>query len=107
MADTSSSAQAAPTHTAPAAQTSPQGAPAPQGKQDINGVPKDYMRNNEICMKFNDVGGCPEAATHENRFKKGQTLRHICGGCHKKFSKAENAHAATGCSNGPFSSLFR
>ena len=85
----------------------PKGPPAPQGKQDINGVPKDYMRNNEICMKFNDKDGCPEAASHENRFKKGQHLRHICGGCHKKFSKTEDAHAVIGCSKGPFSSLFR
>ena len=79
--------------------------PAPQGKQDINGVPKDFMRNNQICMNFNDAG-CKEKGSHENRFKAGQTLKHICGGCYKK-DNSEQAHAASSCGKGPFKSLFR
>ena len=57
-------------------------------------------------MNFNDAG-CKEKSSHENRFKAGQTLKHICGGCHKKFNKAEEAHAVSGCGKGPFKSLFR
>ena len=76
------------------------------GKTDINGVPKDYMRNNQICMNFNDAG-CKEQDSHENHFKKGQTLKHICAGCHKKFNKSEEKHPVTGCEKGPFKALFR
>ena len=79
--------------------------PTQQGKQDVNGVPKEYMRNNQICINFNDTG-CKEKGTHENRFKAGQTLKHICGGCHKK-SNSEEQHSVTGCGKGPFKSLFR
>ena len=77
-----------------------------QGKQDINGVPKSFMRENQICINFNDKN-CPEKGTHDNKYKSGQSLKHICGGCFKKLNGAENAHAASGCGQGPFASLFR
>ena len=79
--------------------------PGKQGKEDVNGVPKTYMRSNQVCINFNDKG-CPEKASHANKFKQGQTLKHICGGCLKK-NDAEVAHPVTGCGNGPFASLFR
>ena len=80
--------------------------PAPQGKQDVSGVPKDYMRTNQICINFNDAG-CKEKGSHVNKFKQGQTLKHICGGCYKKFDKLEDQHPVSGCEKGPFKSLFR
>ena len=71
----------------------------------ISMQPTTYMRTNQVCINFNDRG-CPEKNSHENKYKPGQTLKHICGGCLKK-TNTEVAHSATGCGNGPFAALFR
>ena len=77
-----------------------------QGKQDVNGVPKVFMRENQICINFNDKA-CPEKGSHDNKYKAGQSLKHICAGCYKKLDKAELGHPTAGCGQGPFGSLFR
>ena len=78
-----------------------------QGSKNVNGVPNSYMKDNYICIKYNEKGGCVEQGpTHVNKWDKTTTLRHVCGGCHKK-SSAEDAHKAFGCQKGPFSQLFR
>ena len=80
-----------------------------QGAKNVNGVPNSYMKDNFICIKYNEKGGCSEQGpTHANKWDKTSNtpLRHVCGGCHKK-SGAEHAHKAFGCNNGPFSQLFR
>ena len=77
------------------------------GGKNVNGVLNSYMKDNFICIKYNERDGCTEqSATHLNKWDKTSTLRHVCGGCHKK-SGAELAHAAHGCNKGPFAQLFR
>ena len=81
-----------------------------QGDQSINGVPRHFMKDNLICMKYNGKDGCTESGpSHVNRYDKSTTpasIRHICGGCFKK-NGAESAHSVHGCRNGPFTPLFR
>ena len=77
----------------------------PQGKPDINGVPKSYMKSVYICIKFNGKYGCPEKQSHKNKDDK-VTLQHICGGCFKK-SATKASHRANNCEQGPFGPLFR
>ena len=77
------------------------------GGKNVNGVLNSYMKDNFICIKYNEKDGCPEhGPTHLNRWDKTSTLRHVCGGCHKK-TGAEDAHKAFGCNKGPFAPLFR
>ena len=77
----------------------------PSGKR-INGVPTSYMKEHNICIRFNSSDtACKEPASHKNEYAKEVTLAHICAGCHAK-SKAREAHRCHNCGNGPFSSLF-
>ena len=84
--------------------------PKKQTDQSINGVPRYFMKDQSICMKYNGKDGCPEnGPSHPNKYDKSSTpatLKHICGGCFKK-SNIEAAHSAHGCRNGPFAPLFR
>ena len=48
---------------------------------DIMGVPPDFLRGRNICIKFN-LGKCTfTTAPHESPDKTGSQLKHICGGC--------------------------
>ena len=77
----------------------------PSGKR-INGVPTSYMKEHNICIRFNTSDtACKEPASHKNEYAKEITLAHICAGCHAK-SKAREAHRCHNCTHGPFSSLF-
>ena len=82
----------------------------PQGDQSINGVPRHFMKDESICMKFNGKDGCPEKGpSHVNRYDKSTTpatLKHICAGCFKR-NNTESAHSVYGCRSGPFAPLFR
>ena len=77
-----------------------------QGLNDIQGVPRAYMKAHHICMKFNGPRGCKKAASHKNETNEAETLLHICGGCHKKHGK-QLAHPAETCDERPFGALFR
>ena len=72
----------------------------------INGIPKSYMRAQNLCIKFNSERGCKEQASHKNSSNSEVTLQHFCAGCHKKESKKE-PHRAFDCKQGPFKALFR
>ena len=77
----------------------------PTGKR-INGVPTSYMKDNNICIRYNTSdSACKETSSHKNEYAKEVTLAHICAGCHAK-SKVREAHRCHNCTNGPFSSLF-
>ena len=79
----------------------------PQGKTDVNGVPKSFMKANNICINFNNENGCRERASHDNRYGDNKvTLRHICGGCFAK-DKTEEPHRVFDCQKNNFSALFR
>ena len=78
----------------------------PQGKPDINGVPKTYMDSVSICIRFNGKFGCPEKQSHKKKSDEKTTLQHICGGCFKK-SSTKSAHRAFDCQQGPFGPLFQ
>ena len=83
--------------------------PTHTGK-NVNGVLNSYMKEQRICIKFNEKDGCQEqGSTPPNKWDKSSTpsiLRHVCGGCHKK-SGAEEHHKAYNCGKGPFAPLFR
>ena len=75
--------------------------------KNVNGVLNSYMKEQRICIKFNEKDGCQEqSSTHPNKWDKTSILRHVCGGCHKK-SGAEEHHKAYNCGKGPFAPLFR
>ena len=78
-----------------------------QGKSaSVNGVPKSFMKSNDICIRFNE-GGCSEKESHQNKYGETKTtLRHICGGCFAK-DKSEEAHMVFKCQKHKFSSLFQ
>ena len=78
-----------------------------QGKAtSVNGVPKSFMKANDVCIRFNE-GGCPEKDSHQNKYGETKTtLRHICGGCFAK-DKSEEAHMVLKCQKHKFSSLFQ
>ena len=76
-----------------------------QGKPDVNGVPKSYMKSVFICIKFNGKYGCTEKQSHKSKDEKA-TLQHICGGCFKT-SSTKASHRAFDCEQGPFGALFR
>ena len=80
--------------------------PKQQGKQDINGVPKAYLNEKNICIRFNNRGGCPQNATHKHRYDESKTLQHICGCCFAK-DGAKDAHVVLDCKKHDFSALFQ
>ena len=88
-------------------QGAPGGAPGKQSQDTVvNGVPTNYMKAQNICIRFNRPKGCPESASHKVNSSSDVTLRHICAGCFKKASTQE-AHPVHDCDKGPFKSLFR
>ena len=79
----------------------------PQGKPDVNGVPKSFMKANNVCIRFNNKDGCKEKASHTNRYSEDKAvLRHICAGCFAK-DKSEQQHRVFDCRKHNFSALFR
>ena len=75
-------------------------------KSDINGVPKTYIKEKLICVRYNGFYGCKQKPNHENENAKGVFLAHICAGCFAK-SNVKEAHPCHNCGQGPFGSLFR
>ena len=71
-------------------------APKQQPKTEINGVPKAYMKANNICIQYNGTYGCKDfKESHENKYAKGVTLAHVCAACHVK--KVQNTHPCCNC----------
>ena len=85
----------------------PHNAPGKQSLDTVvNGVPTNYMKAQNICIRFNKQKGCPEATSHKINPNTDVTLRHICAGCHKK-SNLQETHPVHDCEKGPFKPLFR
>ena len=85
------------------------GNPANQHNEgsDINGVPRSFCKENNICMKFNGKRkSCLKQGSHKNDADASQTLLHICAGCFKK-DGSKLPHRCFDCEKGPFGSLFR
>ena len=81
---------------------------APQQKQfkdiPINGVPRSFMKEKHICIKFNSEKGCDEAPGHKNRYGS-DTLQHFCAGCFAK-DQSKEAHKVFDCKRHKFATLF-
>ena len=81
--------------------------PKPKSGAQINGVPKSFIKANDICIKFNESENpCTEKGSHQNRYsEKKSILRHICAGCFAK-DKSEEHHPVHSCKK-DFGSLFQ
>ena len=71
----------------------------------VNGVPTNYMKAQNICIRFNRQKGCPESTSHKVNSNSDITLRHICAGCHKK-PNSQDTHPVHDCDKGHFKPLF-
>ena len=89
----------------PAAPGSPAAANPKQFKDiPINGVPRSFMKEKHICIRFNNDKGCEEKPGHKNRFGT-DNLQHICAGCFAKDQSREE-HKVFDCKRHNFSTLF-
>ena len=74
----------------------------PKGASHINGVPTQFYKDNNICMKFNKgPKQCQEtSAPHKHPFESNRMLEHVCAAC-KKAGKSGVGHGAydSSCQN--------
>ena len=79
------------------------GAPPPNGSSNIHGVPTEFLRDNKLCIKFNNnPKSCSESGDHPQQFKKHVTLLHNCAGCMKFGKTSGEGHGVSTCPNGPY-----
>ena len=61
------------------------------------GVPGDFLRGRNICIKFNQ-GKCTfTSAPHEGLDKSGNLLKHVCGGCAFLKKPDDSSHPMMSC----------
>ena len=65
----------------------------------INGVPTSFMKEKNICIRFNS-----EKSSHKNKYGPN-TLQHICAGCFAK-DNSKDHHRVFDCKKHNHSSLF-
>ena len=84
--------------------------PGPPKQADTVGVPHNWMRSKNFCIKWNQ-GHCTIQvdANNSHVFAEGKSaVQHLCAGCFVTGNKHEKGHGASNCSKKPFqSSLFR
>ena len=90
----------------------PSGGQEPPAKKDrlkdIGGVPGNFLRTNNVCIKWN-VGSCQvTAAAHDCPDRSVATqVRHICGGCLYLAKGEDGSHGMKTCRNKNREGLFR
>ena len=70
----------------------------------INGVPRSFMKDKHICIRFNSEKGCEEQPGHKNKYGT-DTLQHICAGCFAK-DQSKLDHKVFDCKKHKFATLF-
>ena len=75
----------------------------PNGGSNIHGVPTEFLRDNNLCIKYNrNPKSCPESGSHPQQFKEDVTLEHKCAGCLKFKKSSGEGHGVSTCQNGPY-----
>ena len=77
-------------------------------KSDIDGVPGDFLKSNNVCIKWNINTCSVQEATHSSP-ERGATaqLRHICGGCLYLNKGVDGTHCMKQCKNRNSKGLFQ
>ena len=99
-----SSGRRAQRHSAPAALGGGEN-PKKKGDASVNGVPADFLKDNNVCINFNK-GKCQENGTHKHPFLTDKTLYHQCGAC-KKAGKTDSTHGSHEIDKCPSKQPFR
>ena len=73
------------------------GANPPGKKTHIAGVEIDWMKSQNICIKF-QLGACSETDSHKIQ-SNTTLLKHICAGCSKLNLPGDKSHPAKQCPN--------
>ena len=79
--------------------------PAKVQKRAVMGVPGDWLRDQNLCIKFN-LGRCSTAAPHPSPVVPSNMLRHLCGGCLYMKKGSDGGHGMSTCPNKPGSGFF-
>ena len=67
----------------------------PAGESNIKGVPTQFLKENNLCIKYNQ-GKCKEkGSSHKHPFEDSKTLFHQCAACLKKAAKTDESHGAS------------
>ena len=77
-------------------------------KSDVFGVSGDFLRQNNVCIRWN-VSSCSEGAdTHPSPDRSATAqVRHICGGCLFLGKPEDSSHPMKSCRNKGADGVFR
>ena len=77
-------------------------------KNDVFGVPGDFLRQNNVCIRWN-VNSCSEGSdTHPSPDRSATAqVRHICGGCLFLGKPEDTSHPMKSCRNKGADGVFR
>ena len=77
-------------------------------KKDMFGVPGDFLRQKNICIRWN-VGSCSETSdTHPSPDRSAAApVRHICGGCSFLGKQDDSSHSMKTCRYKNSDGIFR
>ena len=79
-----------------------------QKKKDMFGVPGDFLRQKNICIRWN-VGHCSESGESHVSPDRSATapVKHICGGCAFLGKPDDSSHPMKSCRNKNTDGIFR